>query len=148
MDHKEAAVQCFQKGYNCAQSVFSAYAEELGLQKDEALKISTGFGGGMARLQKTCGAVTGSFMVLGLKHGKDSKGDDSARDRTYKLVRVFTDRFTALHGSIECRTLMSCDLNTPEGQAYSRDHNLHATVCTECIKNSAALLDELLKSAE
>jgi C_GCAxxG_C_C family probable redox protein len=148
MDHKETAVQYFQSGFNCAQSVFAAYADELGLQKDHALKISTGFGGGMARLQKTCGAVTGSFMVLGLKYGKDSDGDDSARDKTYKLVRIFADRFTAQHGTLECSKLMGCDLNTPEGQLYSREYNLHANVCTQCIKTAAGLLDELLKSSE
>jgi C_GCAxxG_C_C family probable redox protein len=148
MDYKETAVQYFQSGFNCAQSVFAAYADELELQKDQALKISTGFGGGMARLQKTCGAVTGSFMVLGLKYGKDSDGDDNARDKTYKLVRIFAERFTAEHGTLECSKLMGCDLNTPEGQLYSRENNLHANVCTQCIKTAAVLLDELLKSAE
>jgi C_GCAxxG_C_C family probable redox protein len=148
MDHKETAVQYFQSGFNCAQSVFAAYADELGLQKDQALKISTGFGGGMARLQKTCGAVTGSFMVLGSKYGKDGEGDDNARDKTYKLVRIFADRFTAQHGTLECSKLMGCDLNTPEGQLFSREHNLHANVCTQCIKTAAVILDELLKSAE
>jgi C_GCAxxG_C_C family probable redox protein len=139
-------VHLFHSGFNCAQSVFAAYAEELGLKKEGALKIASGFGGGMARMQKTCGAVTGSFMVFGLKEGKHREGDDTARDTTYKLVRIFSDRFTAQHGSIECRQLMGCDLNTPEGQAYSIEHNLHGTVCTQYIKDAAGLLDEMLKS--
>ena len=65
----EKAVEFFNNGYNCAQSVFCTYCEELGISKESAAKIAGGFGGGMGRLQEVCGAVTGAFMVLSLKYG-------------------------------------------------------------------------------
>ena len=54
--------------FNCAQTVFCIFADDLGLDEKTALKIASGFGGGMA-CAETCGAVTGSYMVIGMKHG-------------------------------------------------------------------------------
>jgi hypothetical protein len=60
----EQAVAYFKEGFSCSQAIVAAYAPSLGLDRDTALKIASGFGGGMGRLAETCGAVTGSFMVL------------------------------------------------------------------------------------
>lgn len=48
--------------------MFSLFASDLGIDEKTALKISSGFGGGMA-CAETCGAVTGAYMVIGLKNG-------------------------------------------------------------------------------
>ena len=66
---KEADKQ-FEKGYSCAPSVLPAYSEQFGLEKELALKIACGFGGGIGRTGRTCGAVTGAVIVIGLKHGQ------------------------------------------------------------------------------
>ncbi len=66
MSRIENAVSRFAEGYNCSQAVLSAYAEQLGVDGETALKIAAGFGGGLGRMAETCGAVTGAFMVLGL----------------------------------------------------------------------------------
>ena len=65
------AVEHF-KTMNCAQSVLVCFANELNLDELTALKIASGFGGGMARAE-TCGAVTGAYMVLGLKAQTEGK---------------------------------------------------------------------------
>ncbi len=54
------AVQLFQSGLNCAQRVLISFSEKLNFDKKLATAISLGFGGGMGRLQETCGAVTGA----------------------------------------------------------------------------------------
>ena len=64
MNRIEKAVGKFKEGFNCAQSVLYSYADELGLPDDLAMKIATGFGGGMGRTQEVCGAVTGALMVI------------------------------------------------------------------------------------
>ncbi len=73
----DSAVDCFTCGFSCSQAVFSTFAEKIGLDKETALRISGPFGGGMARMGDTCGAVTGAFMAIGLKYGK-AKADDYA----------------------------------------------------------------------
>ena len=67
----EQAVRKFRKGFNCSQAVLSVYAEEFGLCRETALKIACGYGGGMGRMALTCGAVTGAFMVIGLRKLSD-----------------------------------------------------------------------------
>src|SRR5512147_3016764 len=129
MTNSEKACTVFDEGFNCAQAVFSAYAEQLGLDREVALKIAGAFGGGMARRGDTCGAVTGALMVIGLKHGKAEKKDDSAREKTYKLTNEFAARFRALHGSLMCRELINCDISTPEGLKRAQDGKIFKTVC-------------------
>ena len=77
MSRVEQAVSCFQGGFNCSQAVLSTYAQDFGLDREAALKLAAGFGGGMGRMAGTCGAVTGAFMVLGLKHGPTEAGDQT-----------------------------------------------------------------------
>ena len=72
----ETALQKFESGYNCAQSVLLAYCDDVNIDKSTALKISCGFGAGMGRKQEVCGAVTGGIIIIGAKHGKDSQGDE------------------------------------------------------------------------
>ena len=49
-DYSKIATDNFRQGYNCAQSVLLAFAEEVNLDKETALKLSSSFGGGMGRL--------------------------------------------------------------------------------------------------
>ncbi|MFZ5631777.1 MAG: C-GCAxxG-C-C family protein [Bacillota bacterium] len=72
MGSVELAVSSFQEGALCSQALFSTCAVKLGLDRETAMKIATPFGGGMARLGETCGAVTGALMVIGLKYGNMS----------------------------------------------------------------------------
>lgn len=70
MERSEHAKELFLGGNNCAQSVLLSFAKDFGFSKELALKVSAGFGGGMGRVQGTCGAVTGAIMVLGIMKGK------------------------------------------------------------------------------
>jgi hypothetical protein len=45
------AVSLFQSGYNCAQSVFAAYADLFGMDQGTALKMSSAMGGGVGRMR-------------------------------------------------------------------------------------------------
>jgi C_GCAxxG_C_C family probable redox protein len=93
MSKAEDSEKCFAEGFNCAQSVFSPFCEDLGLDKKTALKISSGFGGGMAHMNETCGAVTGAFMALGLKYGRFIANDIDAKAKTNGLVHEFAKEF-------------------------------------------------------
>ena len=50
MTKAEQAKQLFTQGYNCAQSVFIAFADECGIDRETAALISSGFGGGLGRM--------------------------------------------------------------------------------------------------
>ena len=72
----EKARELFKSGYNCAQSVFCAFCDETGMSFEEALKLSSSFGGGMGRLREVCGAVSAMFMIAGIKYGYTTPNND------------------------------------------------------------------------
>ncbi|MEN6490015.1 MAG: C-GCAxxG-C-C family protein, partial [Smithella sp.] len=65
INHSQRAMELFRRGYNCAQSVFAAFCEDMGIDFETALKLSSSFGAGMGRLREVCGAVSGMFAVVG-----------------------------------------------------------------------------------
>ncbi len=144
MNKPDIAASFFQDGFNCAQSVFVAFAPDLGLDQETALKVSTAFGGGMGRLGEACGAVTGALMALGLKYGRATKQDVAARDKTYALTQEFARRFRQRHDALTCRDLLGCDPGTPEGQAMIKERGLHTNLCTGLVRDAAEILEEML----
>jgi C_GCAxxG_C_C family probable redox protein len=144
MSKKDDAIMCFKNGFNCSQSVFSTFAEDLGLEKEKALKIGCGFGAGMARMGETCGAVTGAFMAIGLKYGKVAMEDNDAREKTYAKMHEFVDEFEAKNKTIICKQLIGCDLGTVEGQKFANENNIFTTVCKNVIIDSTEILEKIL----
>jgi C_GCAxxG_C_C family probable redox protein len=141
----ENAISSFRGAFNCGQSIFSSYATQYGLEKDTALKIASGFGGGMGRLQNTCGAVSGAFMAIGLKYGMGIDADKEARDKTYQVIREFAGRFQKTYGSIICKELLGCDINTLEGKEKYDRNDFFEKKCFQYVKDSARILEEILK---
>ena len=144
MSRADEAKKQFEKGFSCAPSVFSTYSEQLGLEKALALKIACGFGGGIGRMGKTCGAVTGAVMVIGLKHGRADLADEESQKRTYTLVKEFVDRFIALHGSIECRELIGYDLRNSRELKSARENGVFEKKCPAFVYDAACILEDVL----
>jgi C_GCAxxG_C_C family probable redox protein len=144
MTKADDAVECFNKGYSCSQAVLSAYSEEFGMDKEQALRVSGAFGAGMGRLCETCGAVTGAFMVLGLKYGKVKAEDEPAKEKSYAMVKEFVKEFKAMNGSIVCRELLGCDMGTPEGMKYAKENRLASTKCPKYVRDAAGIVERLL----
>jgi C_GCAxxG_C_C family probable redox protein len=128
---------------NCSQSVLTAYCEELGLSRLLALKVALGFGGGMGRTGKTCGAVTGAYMVLGLRQNLTSETPAQNKDKAYALVKDFNKRFTEKNGAVNCKDLLGCDLSTPEGAAYAKEKGLFANLCPRFVSSAVEILEEM-----
>ncbi len=143
MSNADKAKAIYLGGFSCAPAVLAAYCEQFGLKQGTALKLSTGFGGGM-HLGQTCGAVTGAIMVIGLKYGKMKADDNKAKEKTFEVVKRFANKFKARYGSIECKSLLRCDISTPEGLKEATDKKLFTTICPEYVCTAAEILDEVL----
>lgn len=143
---EQKAIQLFRSGSNCAQSVLSVYSEELRIDNSMAMNISSGFGGGMGRLQKTCGAVTGAFMVLGVFNSQKYAESKESKDQTILMIQKFSDKFISINGSLNCKTLLNTDLNTEEGRQLAREKKLFEKVCEKCVGDSIKILDEFIKT--
>ena len=82
--HSEYAKQLFLEGYSCSQSIAAAFCDETNMRLEDAVKISSSFGGGMGRLREVCGAVSGMFMVVGAKYGYTDPTDELRKSEHYK----------------------------------------------------------------
>ena len=87
MTKQEQAQEFFRKGCNCSQAVFVTFCEDLGIDFETGLKISSSFGGGMGGLRQVCGTVTAMFMIAGLKYGYIDTQDISLKNKHYKLIQ-------------------------------------------------------------
>ena len=89
--HSDYAKELFKRGYNCSQSVLVAFCDETGLDIEDALKISSSFGGGMGRLREVCGAVSGMFMVVGMKYGYTDPTDKQKKSEHYNIIQSLSN---------------------------------------------------------
>jgi C_GCAxxG_C_C family probable redox protein len=140
----EEVAKTHGEGFSCAQALLAVYGPELGVDRETALKIAGGFGGGMGRMAGTCGAVTGAFMVIGLVHSMTKKGDLQQKERSYEYIRTFADKFKERNKTLVCRELMGVDVSTPEGFAEAKKKNIARTVCPKYVRDAAEILEEML----
>lgn len=140
----DIAAEKFSVGFNCAQSVLFAFCDVLGIDKNLAVKLSTGFGGGMGHMQEVCGAVSGGILALSWKFGRDEKGTRDQTNVTYAKTRELFARFKALHGTCLCSELLpDCDLNTAAGQQKFKDEDLRSTICAQCVRDAVRIVEQL-----
>jgi C_GCAxxG_C_C family probable redox protein len=140
----EIAADAFNRGFNCAQSVLISHCEEFDIPETTAKKIACGFGGGMGHTGEVCGAVAGATMLIGLKYGKHTESDNEAKEKTYNLVKKFTDNFKKEFGSINCSELLKYDLSKENQLQAARKSGIFKEVCPVLVKRSVELVEKLL----
>lgn len=147
MTKAERAVELFKAGYNCSQSVVGAFAEDLGFDFDTAMKMSEAFGGGMGRMRLTCGAVSGMFMLVGMKYSKAKGGDLETRRLVYKTVQEMAEEFKHKNGSIICAELLGENLPKDNGSVPTpRTPEFYKKrPCIGCISDCAEMAEKYLK---
>lgn len=109
----KTAEELFKEGYNCAQAVFCAHCEELGIDIETGAKLASAFGGGMGRMREVCGALSGLFMLLGLKEGYSDPKDTEGKKELYSKVQELANDFKEEFGSIICKELLGMKPDFP-----------------------------------
>ena len=134
-DRSERAVELFKSGLNCAQSVFTAFADEFGVDEELAKRISCGLGGGVGRMREVCGAVSAAAMVIGMRRGSDKAA-------VYPAVQDFCSKFKAETGSIVCRELLAAADAAPGGAPAARTPEYYdRRPCAGLVRLAASLLE-------
>ena len=103
---REQAVEAFLGGCNCAQAVFSTYADLFGIDRRTAMNLTNSMGGGISRLREVCGTVSAMALLAGLAEGDVDPGDLKAREKVYQRTRDLTTKFEEENGSLICRELL------------------------------------------
>ena len=149
MNHGTIAEDNFRRGYNCAQSVLLAFGDLTGLEEATAARLSSSFGGGLARQREVCGAVSGAAMVLGLLYGYSDPSNREAKKQHYHRVQDFCARFAQQNGSILCRELLA-GVSTAAGRDPEKrtDAYYQKRPCAALCRCAAQLLDAMLQEEE
>lgn len=115
------AKELFYSGYNCAQSVAIAFADELGLSETTLAKMVSGFGGGFSRLREVCGAISGMVFVANMLYGYSEPTDNEQKSEHYARIRELVSSFKAEVGAIRCAEILknpeiggTPEIRTPE----------------------------------
>lgn len=103
---QDEAVAAFLGGCNCAQAVFSTYADLFGIDRQTAMNLTNAMGGGISRLREVCGTVSAIALLVGLAEGDVDPKDRKAREKVYQKTRDLTAKFEAENGSLICRELL------------------------------------------
>lgn len=145
MNYQQRAKELFFEGYNCAQAVFTAFAEEK-YGKDEAARLASAFGGGMGGQRMECGAFSGMLLAYGLLRGYDVPGDLALKEAYYETVQELTRRFTEALGTTSCRK----QLGLPEGviampPAPRTPEYYDTRPCPKLVEQAAGILEAYLK---
>lgn len=145
MTRKEKAMELFEEGYNCSQSVVLAFEDCYDLDRSTIAHLSSSFGGGMGRLREVCGSVSGMFMVLGLLCGYDDPKEREGKTRLYENVQELAHRFEAENGSIVCRELLGLDHKRDVPVPEARNGNYYRKrPCKELVGCAAEILENFL----
>ena len=143
MGKAEDARATFRHGYNCSQAVLATFGRDFGLDPVMAYRVAAAFGGGMGHMGETCGAVTGAFMVIGLKYGLTVTDGSQSHQGSFANVQEFVDKFKSLHGSIVCRELLGFDINNGEAFREARKNGIPQKICPKLVEDAAAIVEKL-----
>jgi C_GCAxxG_C_C family probable redox protein len=138
------ALNLFDEGFACSQSVLLAFADQFKLDETAAKLISSTFGGGMGRLRQKCGAVTGSFMVLGLAFGNADPKDMDTKLAAYDKVQELNRQFETINGTSICAKLLEPYVN--EDEIAQRLH--HKLICRKVVGDAAGLVYDILEKSK
>ena len=143
---KEEIHELMMNGRHCSQVVFGQWAEDLGLDKDTAIKIISAFGGGACH-GEICGAISGGLAAIGTKYGT-CKFNDPDQDVIMKETsEEFIRRFKEKYGTVLCRDLLKeydIDFARPGDRQKAKETGVPKQVCPEYVHGALEILEEMM----
>ena len=147
MKKREIGENYFKQGYNCSQSVVLAFIDEIGLDKEQALKIASSFGGGIGRQREVCGAVSGMMICLGALKGYSSPDNHTEKAEYYALIQNLCNKFKEINGSIVCRELLGLTTKSSDPTPEQRtDAYYKKRPCASLVGDAIEILEKYLKT--
>lgn len=147
------AMKLFRDGYNCCQSVVLAFSdvvsERTGLSEEQIIAVTSGFGGGFARLREVCGSVSGMTFMAGVISPAPA-AEQPKRAANYALVQELAAQFRELNGSIVCRELLglrAAQIDSPTPSVRTPDF-YKVRPCERLIGSAARLVARKLQAED
>ena len=146
-EREEKARALFLEGYNCSQAVMGAFCEDVGMDFETAMRLTSSFGGGMGRMREVCGAVSALFMIAGLLEGYTAPDDTKGKTEHYARIQALAEAFREKHGTILCRELLKRTAEGPKPEART-DAYYKERPCAAFVGEAARLAAEIVKGAK
>ncbi len=124
--HADQAEAIFGRGFNCAQAVFGAFAEQYGMDFETAMRAASSLGGGIAHTGEACGAALGMCMALGMAKGYGEDPDQATKDALNLRVKALMTEFREKFGHMDCD-----DLRVPGNRALCAGYVRYAAELVE-----------------
>lgn len=136
----QKALELFDSGYNCSQSVIGALCGQYGVDEQLLMKLACGFGGGI-RCGEVCGAVSGAVMVVGLKYGQYIANDIDSKKKCNEITLKFMEEYLKRKGTVLCRELLGYDVRDTEARA--KFPGRQKEICPKAIEEAVLILEEM-----
>lgn len=116
---KKDAVEIFNSGFACSESVIYAIKKNFELEmSDDAIAMSSGFPWGLGGAGCICGALAGGTMCISYFFGRTVPGD-ARINLCFQLCNELHDYFKANYGAACCRILTrNMEKQSPERKAH------------------------------
>lgn len=134
----------FKKGFDCSMQVAAELAPDVGLTREQGLKLMACFGVGAGQ-GSLCGAVSGAMMILGYRYGNTEPGDMATKGLCMSKKNEFIERFQKEFGSLTCPGIMGYDLRIPEESKKAAEKGLFDTLCTRACTFAVETVRDILK---
>lgn len=144
MDKSQKAAGYMKTGYNCSKAIVKTYAEDVGINEEEIVKIASVLGGGIGRTGHVCGAVSGAALIIGAKFGSTDNTKLESKDKAYQKGRELLERFAAENKSILCSEIIGYDINSKEGLMQARQAGVFAQKCPRFVASAARILEAII----
>lgn len=145
MQRKDKAVELFRQQFNCSQAVFTAYRKADVLDEENALKLTTVLGAGVACTgSELCGAVSGALLAISMHYGRGDIQSAEAKVKTYQLANRFMVDFKSKMGSCTCETILGLNIGIPLNLERAKEMKLFETRCLDSVMVASDILEGLL----
>lgn len=140
MDRVTKAVELFENGYNCAQSVLCAFSDIVNINEDVLLSMGSALGGGYARTRNLCGAVNAIGIIYGL--ATSCKDKSIAYIEMQDIIKSILEKYQ----TINCSELLKGVKVTKGAVPQERTTEYYKSrPCLNIIEDCVKLLQEKLK---
>lgn len=143
MNKSTRAISNFET-MNCNQAVLSVFGPNFGLSEEMCFNVGLSFGGGMGRQGKTCGVVTGAYIVIGLWCSNQIGDIAQKKQLAVEKVKEFNDLFIQNQVGFECKSLLKYDISISEERKKIEELNLFNTICPKLVGQSTEILEKIL----
>lgn len=134
--------------HGCSQSVLLTFQELLGLEDEMTFKAAGPLCAGLG-MGKTCGALTGGMMVLGMKYGRSRI--DEGIDGLFSgllIAQSLVRKFEQEYGTTACSEISKLDWTDLDAVIQAVNNPEFIAICAKVVGRTAEMVAEIIAEVD